>query len=124
VVQSIPATEHSVMTSWPNETEAIKNMINKFGKGVFACVMDSYNYTNALTKVLPRVAQLKIEQGGVMVIRPDRCVSFPYLFYFPVFPFPPLGLFSFLSLNFLFIFILPSLFSFTCLRVKLCHCNE
>lgn len=41
---SIPATEHSVMTAWPNEREAILNMISHFGSGIFACVMDSYDY--------------------------------------------------------------------------------
>ena len=41
---SIPATEHSVMTAWPSERQAIENMINHFGSGLFACVMDSYDY--------------------------------------------------------------------------------
>jgi nicotinamide phosphoribosyltransferase len=30
VANSIPATEHSVMTSWPSERAAIMNMIDKF----------------------------------------------------------------------------------------------
>ena len=46
VAQSIPATEHSVMTSWPSEEEAIHNMIKHFGNGFFACVLDSYDYEN------------------------------------------------------------------------------
>jgi len=71
VASSIPATEHSVMTSWPNEKLAIENMIKHFGSGVFACVMDSYDYMNALTKVLPQVKELKIQKGGFMVCRPD-----------------------------------------------------
>lgn len=44
--QSIPATEHSVMTAWPSEEDAILNMIKHFGDGVFACVLDSYDYEN------------------------------------------------------------------------------
>ena len=40
---SIPATEHSVMT-WATERAAIENMIDRFGDGLFACVMDSYDY--------------------------------------------------------------------------------
>lgn len=44
VGQSIPATEHSVMTAWASERQAIENMINQFGDGLFACVMDSYDY--------------------------------------------------------------------------------
>ena len=43
---SIPATEHSVMTCWPSEREAIANMIDHFGGGLFACVMDSYDYAS------------------------------------------------------------------------------
>ena len=41
---SIPATEHSVMTAWQSERQAIENMIETFGTGFFACVMDSYDY--------------------------------------------------------------------------------
>jgi nicotinamide phosphoribosyltransferase len=71
VAESIPATEHSVMTSWPDEEAAINNMIDKFGAGVFACVMDSYDYRRALYEILPRIAERKKAQGGVMVLRPD-----------------------------------------------------
>lgn len=46
---SIPATEHSVMTSWPSERDAILNMISHFGSGIFACVMDSYDYAKVTT---------------------------------------------------------------------------
>lgn len=41
---SIPATEHSVMTAWRTEREAMENMIDHFGSGILACVMDSYDY--------------------------------------------------------------------------------
>jgi len=72
VASSIPATEHSVMTAWKSEADAISNMIDKFGTGVFACVMDSYDYINALENVLPIIAKKKIEKkGGFMVLRPD-----------------------------------------------------
>jgi nicotinic acid phosphoribosyltransferase len=73
VATSIPATEHSVMTSWPTERQALQNMIDKFGgqNAVFACVMDSYDYDNALNKVLPLVAESHKKKGGLMVLRPD-----------------------------------------------------
>eukprot|EP01128_Nolandella_sp_AFSM9_P010696 TRINITY_DN743_c0_g2_i1.p1 TRINITY_DN743_c0_g2~~TRINITY_DN743_c0_g2_i1.p1 ORF type:complete len:532 (+),score=178.28 TRINITY_DN743_c0_g2_i1:62-1597(+) len=73
VAQSIPATEHSVMTSWESEIGAIRNMITKFGGegSVFAIVMDSYDYTNALDNILPIILKQKTEKGGVMVLRPD-----------------------------------------------------
>ena len=44
VASSIPATEHSVMTAWPSEREAIENMIEHYGTGLFSVVMDSYDY--------------------------------------------------------------------------------
>ena len=44
VAMSIPATEHSVMTAWRTEREAMENMIQQFGSGLLACVMDSYDY--------------------------------------------------------------------------------
>lgn len=40
VACSVPATEHSVMTSWPTEKDAMQNMCDKFGDGVFSMVMD------------------------------------------------------------------------------------
>lgn len=51
--------------------EAMENMIRQFGDGVFACVMDSYDYVRALTQVLPSLAAYKTERGGFMVLRPD-----------------------------------------------------
>jgi nicotinic acid phosphoribosyltransferase len=71
VGQSIPATEHSVMTSWRSEREAIENMIEKYGSGVFACVLDSYDYANCLNNILPQVAEKKAKAGGHFVLRPD-----------------------------------------------------
>jgi hypothetical protein len=71
VGQSIPATEHSVMTSFDEEFVAIENLINQYPGQIVACVMDSYNYDYALEVLLPRVKPL-IEKGtGVFVIRPD-----------------------------------------------------
>lgn len=71
VASSIPATEHSVMMSFEKERAAILKMMNTYGQGVYAIVMDTYDYVNALEKVLPTVAKVKISQGGFLVIRPD-----------------------------------------------------
>ena len=69
---SIPATEHSVMTAWPTEKDAISNMIAKFGQGgIFATVMDSYDYQKALESVVPSVAPELIDAQGFWVLRPD-----------------------------------------------------
>jgi len=68
---SIPATEHSVMTSWRTEREAILNTIDHFGAGVYATVMDSYDYQRALDKIVPSVKEEKNKKGGFWVFRPD-----------------------------------------------------
>ncbi len=87
------ACDDSVMTAWATERAAIENMIDRFGSGVFACVMDrcahangsimrtmsdasdvfacSYDYEHALSEVLPSVAAKKLGKGGFMVLRPD-----------------------------------------------------
>ena len=71
VATSIPATEHSVMTAWSDETEAIEKQIENFGDGIFSVVMDSYDYDNALDTILPSVADSVSKRGGLIVIRPD-----------------------------------------------------
>jgi hypothetical protein len=40
------------MTAWNTEREAILKMMDKYGGGVFATVMDSYDYERALNKVI------------------------------------------------------------------------
>jgi nicotinamide phosphoribosyltransferase len=45
-------------------------LLEQFGSGVCACVMDSYDYIKALEMVLPTVASLKLEKGGFLVLRP------------------------------------------------------
>jgi len=67
VANSIPASEHSVMTSFRTEKEAVENMIKNFGEGVYAIVMDTYDYTNALEKILPSVYSQKVH---LIVIEP------------------------------------------------------
>ena len=73
---SIPASEHSTMTSWEKEGEraAYANMIKQFGgEGkIFAVVSDSYNIYNAVNTIWGE--QLKeqiLQSGATLVIRPD-----------------------------------------------------
>jgi nicotinamide phosphoribosyltransferase len=73
---SIPAMEHSSVTSWGRmrEVEAYRNMLRKTGKkgGIIACVSDSYNLWNACSKLWGE--ELKgevIGSGCTVVIRPD-----------------------------------------------------
>lgn len=73
---SIPAAEHSTITSWlkENETEAYKNMLNQFanpGK-ILAVVSDSYDFWNAIDNVWGKeLKQQVLDSGATLVIRPD-----------------------------------------------------
>lgn len=71
VAASVPATEHSVMTSWETELDAIENMVDKFGGGIYSIVMDSYDYERAIFKVMPKCKDAAVKKGGHMVLRPD-----------------------------------------------------
>lgn len=73
---SIPAAEHSTITSWgrENEVEAYRNMLRQFGKpgALLAVVSDSYDIYNACENLWG--GELKkevIDSGAVVVVRPD-----------------------------------------------------
>lgn len=73
---SIPATEHSTMTSWgrENEADAYRNMIRQYGGNnpVIAVVSDSYNIFNAAEKIWgEELKQEVIDSGSTLVVRPD-----------------------------------------------------
>ena len=72
---SIPAMEHSTVTSWgrKNEVEAYRNMLKTFGlKGaLFAAVSDSYDIYEACKLWGTVLKQEVIDSGAVVVIRPD-----------------------------------------------------
>lgn len=74
---SIPAAEHSTMTSWggkEGEVKSMKNMLDKFiGQNkMVAVVSDSYDIFNACIQHWGTTLRHQIEHsGGVLVIRPD-----------------------------------------------------
>ena len=73
---SIPAMEHSTVTSWgkPNEAEAYRNMLKTYGKkgALVAFVSDSYDIYNACEKIWGEtLKQEVIDSGAVVVVRPD-----------------------------------------------------
>jgi hypothetical protein len=47
---------------------AMSELVNTNKKAVFACVMDSYDYDQALNVLLPKVAQSVIEHGMVVIV--------------------------------------------------------
>ncbi|MDP8161719.1 nicotinate phosphoribosyltransferase [Pasteurella skyensis] len=73
---SIPAAEHSTITSWGREGEiaAYQNMLNQFGgEGkIFAVVSDSYNLWDVVSDLWGgQFKEQIIEMGGTLVVRPD-----------------------------------------------------
>lgn len=73
---SIPAAEHSTITSWgrDGEAEAYANMVRQFGGPgkIYAVVSDSYDIYNACDVIWGQeLKQLVIDTGGTLVIRPD-----------------------------------------------------
>lgn len=73
---SIPAAEHSTMTSWTQskEADAYANMIEQFGKpgAMVAIVADSYDLYHAVDELFGQQLKATIEDcGGRVVVRPD-----------------------------------------------------
>ncbi|MFM0404456.1 nicotinate phosphoribosyltransferase [Paraburkholderia aspalathi] len=72
---SVPAAEHSTITSWgrERETDAFRNMIAKFGKpgAIVSVVSDSYDLFAALEVWGTTLKQAVLDSGGTLVIRPD-----------------------------------------------------
>lgn len=70
---SIPATEHSVITSFgqKKEGQAFGHFLNQYG-GLRACVSDTYNIFDACEQLWGGILreQIKIE-GSTLVVRPD-----------------------------------------------------
>ncbi len=72
---SIPAAEHSTITSWgrANEVDAYRNMVKQFGKpgAVLAVVSDSYDIYKACEMWGTELKDDIINSGATVVIRPD-----------------------------------------------------
>ncbi|WP_445359068.1 nicotinate phosphoribosyltransferase [Microbulbifer sp. ANSA005] len=73
---SIPAAEHSTMTSWGREQEAkaYENMLTQFSgdNRLVAVVSDSYDLWSAIENIWGGELKERVENnGGTLVIRPD-----------------------------------------------------
>jgi nicotinamide phosphoribosyltransferase len=71
---SIPAAEHSTITSWgkENEVKAFENMLDQFPEGLVAVVSDSYDIFNACKNLWGKELKEKVlNRNGTLVIRPD-----------------------------------------------------
>lgn len=73
---SIPAAEHSTITSWgkDREVDAYRNMLTQFAKpgALVAVVSDSYDIYNAVDKIWGETLRKEvIDSGATIVVRPD-----------------------------------------------------
>jgi nicotinamide phosphoribosyltransferase len=73
---SIPAAEHSTITSWGQEREvdAFANMVKRFSRpgALFSVVSDSYDVMHAVTELWgDRLRDKILAGGGTLVVRPD-----------------------------------------------------
>jgi len=72
---SLPASEHSTVTSWgkENERKAIENMLDLYGNSQYVSIVsDSYDIFNAAENIFGKELKWKIlEREGIVVIRPD-----------------------------------------------------
>ena len=71
---SIPAMEHSTVTSWgkDHETDAYRNMLTKNPTGLAACVVDSYDTINAVDVIFgDTLREMVLRRSGTVVLRPD-----------------------------------------------------
>lgn len=71
---SIPAAEHSTITSWGREREgdALENLLNQFPTGMVSGISDSYDVYEACRHIWgTRLKEKILMRDGVLVVRPD-----------------------------------------------------
>jgi nicotinamide phosphoribosyltransferase len=71
---SIPASEHSTITSWgeDHELDAMRNMLTQYPDGLVACVSDSFDVFRACSEYWGgALNDMVMSREGTLVIRPD-----------------------------------------------------
>jgi nicotinamide phosphoribosyltransferase len=71
---SIPAMEHSTVTSWgeEHEADAYRNQLEKSKTPLTACVIDSYDTHNAVANIFGgELREQVLRRPGTVVLRPD-----------------------------------------------------
>lgn len=72
---SIPAAEHSTITSWgkDHEADAFMNMLTQYPEGLVAVVSDSFDIYNACSNLWGKnpLYQAVLKRNGTVVVRPD-----------------------------------------------------
>ena len=71
---SIPANEHSTVSSWGkgNEVDACRNMLKQYPTGPVSCVSDTWNIYNSCENIWGGVLKEEVmARDGITIIRPD-----------------------------------------------------
>ena len=71
---SIPAAEHSTITSWgeEHEVDACRNMLTQYPTGLVATVSDSFDVFNCCANIWGgELKEMVLARDGVLVVRPD-----------------------------------------------------
>lgn len=70
---SIPASEHSTITTWGEDGEinAFRNMLNTYPTGLVACVSDSWDIDRACGELWPSLRKEIESREGMLIVRPD-----------------------------------------------------
>lgn len=74
VMTSVPATEHSVMTSYGQDQEQgslLHLMEEVCPSGILSIVSDSWDFWKLVTEYLPELKDVIMSRDGTVVIRPD-----------------------------------------------------
>lgn len=69
---SVPATEHSIMSSYGrDELTAFETIIDSVPEGIVSIVSDTYDFWNVLQNIIPALKEKIMERNGKVVLRPD-----------------------------------------------------
>lgn len=73
IINSVPATEHSVMCAGgeEDEIETFRRLMKLFPTGILSIVSDTWNLWTVLTDYLPTLKDEILARDGKIVIRPD-----------------------------------------------------
>lgn len=70
---SVPATEHSIMTSLgpDGEEQVLRYLLKRFPTGILSVVIDSFNHERFITKIAANCKDEILARDGKVVFRPD-----------------------------------------------------
>lgn len=73
VINSVNATEHSVMSAGSKEGELVtfRRLIEKYPSGILSVVSDTWDLWKVLTEYLPELKDDILSRDGKLVVRPD-----------------------------------------------------